>query len=149
MEKQENNKYPFSDEYMRFDEKKGRYILTEKALLENAGIDLTIRLNAKASANPQAIVNGFLDRISSLTYRFIDGHTIDTVRRHYIIACAPSARPIMQEAMMAQALYVLTAGDLSLSADKEKRALWFDETARQILFTPLCETGYSLLYCGA
>jgi hypothetical protein len=32
--------------------------------------------------------------------------------------------------MLAQALYVLTNGDLSLSADKEKRALWFDETAR-------------------
>lgn len=145
----EQKKFPFSDEYMRFDDVKRRYILTAKAILDNTGIDLMTRLNAKGSANPQATVNGLLDRISMLTYRFIDGHSINPTLRNHIIAHAPSARPIIQQAMIAQTVYVLTEGDLSLSTDLSKRALWFDETAKQILLTPLCETGYSLLYCGA
>lgn len=149
MVNQECKKFPSSDEYMRFDEAKGRYILTAKAILDGTGVNLSVRLNAKGSANEQATINGFLDRISSLTYRFIDGHAINVNLRHHIIACAPSARPIMKEAMISQALYVLTNGDLSLSSDKEKRAIWFDQTAEQILLTPLRETGYSLLYCGA
>lgn len=143
-----NQKFPYDDEYMRFDEVKGRYILTRKCLLDNTGIDLMTRLKTRGSANVQATVNGFLDRISSLTYRFIDSHAINVIERHRIIAYCPSARPIMQEAMLSQALYVLTEGDLSLSAEKDKRAMWFDETAQQVLFTPLIETGYSLLYCG-
>ena len=54
----------------------------------------------------------------------------------------------MQEAMLAQALYVLTEGDLSLSAEKDKREIWFDETAKIVLQKPLLETGYCLLYTG-
>ena len=141
--------YPYTDDYMIFDEKKYRYILTAKYVLDSTGINLTTRLNAKGSANAQSAVNGFLDRISVLTYKYIDAHSINTPLRNHIIAICPSARPILQEAMLAQALYVLTNGDLSLSADKEKRALWFDETARITLLTPLIETGYCLLYCGA
>lgn len=148
MANQECKKYPYSDEYMRYDEAKGRYVLTSKCLLDNAGINLMTRLNTRGSANPQATVNGFLDRISSLTYRFIDSHAINVAERHHVIARCPSARPLIQEAMLSQALYVLIEGDLSLSADKDKRSMWFDETARQVLLTPLRETGYSLLYCG-
>ena len=132
--------YPYTDDYMIFDEKKYRYILTAKYVLDSTGINLTTRLNAKGSANAQSAVNGFLDRISVLTYKYIDAHSINTQLRNHIIAICPSARPILQEAMLAQALYVLTNGDLSLSADKEKRALWFDETAR-ITLCKLSEYG--------
>lgn len=141
-------KYPLSDEYMVFDMLKYRYVLTAKCLLDKTGINLTARLTTKGTANPQAAIGGWLDRISVLTYRFIDAHAIDPELRNHIIANAPSARPLMQEAMLAQGLYVLTNGDLSLSPELEKRALWFDETAKNILLTPLCETGYSLLYTG-
>ena len=139
---------PFSDGYTIFDKTKNRYILTEKYIADNTGINLFARLNTKGSANPQATVNGFLDRISALTYSFIDKHAINTEYRRYIIAHAPSARAIMQEAMLAQALYVLTEGDLSLSVEKDKREFWFDETANIALQKPLRETGYCLLYTG-
>lgn len=137
-----------SDAYMQFDEKKGRYILTAKCISDNTGIDLMTRLNTKGCVNPQATVNGFLDRISTLVYSYIDMHAMNTQYRRYVIAMAASARQILQEAMLAQALYVLTVGDLSLSTDKEKRSLWFDENARIALERPLQETGYCLLYTG-
>lgn len=142
-----NKKFPYDDEYMRFDEIKRRYILTDKALLHNTGINLKTRLNAKGSANVQATINGFLDRVSALTYRFIYQHNNPAMLQR-LIATAPSARPIIQEAMLSQAVYMLTEGDLSLSQDKDKRAMWFDETAQITLLTPLRETGCSLLYCG-
>lgn len=138
-----------TDEYMRFDEVFQRYILTAKCVLDFTGIELATRLNAKGSANEQATLNGFLNRISVLTYQFIADHAINVELRYHVANCCPSARPIMQEAMLAQTLYVLTNGDLTLSADKEKRALWFDKTAETILYRNICETGYSLLYCGA
>ena len=145
----EDKKHQLSDEYMIFDETKGRYILTSEYVLDSSGINLATRLKTKGMANPQATVNGFLDRISVLTYRYITDHSINSAYRKHLVAHCPSARPIIQEAMLSQLLYVLAEGDLTLSSDKEKRAMWFDESARSILLTPLREVGYCLLYCGA
>ncbi|MCX4363996.1 MAG: hypothetical protein OSJ74_11565, partial [Clostridia bacterium] len=103
MEEEYCKKDTRNDEYMVFDEVKRRYILTAKALTDKTGINLATRLNAKGSANVQATINGFLDRISALTYRFICQYN-DTEFLINLIACSPSARPIIMEAMLSQAL---------------------------------------------
>ena len=47
---------PFSDGYTIFDKTKNRYILTEKYIADNTGINLFARLNTKGSANPQELL---------------------------------------------------------------------------------------------
>lgn len=139
---------PYSDEYMIFDDKKHRYILTAKCILDSTGIDLLTRLNVRSSANPQAAINGFLDRVSALTYRYLyqfnDNNIIDR-----IIGSYQSARDIIREAMESQTLYMLINGDLSMSQEADKRLMWFDETAKTVLSRTIPETGVSLTYQGS
>lgn len=140
--------YPYSDEYMVFDDKKRRYILTAKCIMDHNGIDLQTRLNVRGNANPQAAINGFLDRVSALTYRYLyqfnDNNTIDRV-----VSECPSARETIREAMESQTLYMLVRGDLSMSQDEKQRLMWFDETAKTVLSRTIPETGVSLTYQGA
>lgn len=139
---------PYSDAYMRYDELKHRYILTQKCVLDELGIDMEARLSAKGSANPQATINALLDRVSALTYRFIYAHNIDNEAQRYAIETLPSARRILFEAMKAQLTYVMAVGDLSISSDKNKRLQYMDDVAAEILSNPLPEIGYSLIYTG-
>lgn len=134
--------YPYSDEFMTFDLTKNRYVLTEKDLIENLGIDINQRLK-----NPNAI-KSLLNQISIQVYRFIHEHNINNAFQDFIIAKTCTGREVIRQAMEQQAIYFLTVGDLSRSADLSKRALWFDETAKEILFTNIPEIGTSLLYGG-
>ena len=139
---------PYSDEYMIFDEKSHHYVLTSKCILDHTGIDLATRLKVRGSANQQAAINGFLNRVSSLTYRYLyqfnDNNVLDN-----IIAHCESARAIIQEAMESQTLYMLINGDLSMAQEADKRAMWFDDTAKIVLGRTISETGVSLTYQGS
>lgn len=139
---------PYSDEYMIFDEKVQRYILTPKSILDHTGVDLQTRLKVRGSANPQAAVNGFLNRVSYLTYRYLyqfnDNSIIDRIISRY-----ESARAVIQEAMESQTLYMLVKGDLSMADDADKRLMWFDDTAKMVLGRVIPETGVSLTYQGS
>ena len=134
--------YPKTDEFMVFNKESSRYILTEQDVNQNLGINISDRLK-----NPNAI-NSLLNQISIQVYRFIHEHNINNELQDYVIAHTEMGRKIIKCAMEEQLIYVMTVGDLSRSTDKEKRALWFDSNAKEILCTPIPELGAHLLYTG-
>lgn len=134
--------YPYSDDYMIFDEEKKRYILTEKDIMDKFGINLTTRLKNNAMIKPT------LNQISLMIYNFIHQHNLDNKRQDYIIAKTKDGRRIIMEAMEQQLLYFLAVGDLSKTPDESKRKYWIDEMAKEILAQDICEIGASILYTG-
>ena len=139
--------YPYSDDYMVFDNTTRRYYITEKSLLD-AGIDLRARLAARKATNPEGVIDSLIKTATRHIYGFIHTHTVDTCTIDCIIAKVPSARPIMQEALIIQAMYVLYVGDLYNSVKPEDKAAAISEEAKQILGQILPEMGRSLLYTG-
>lgn len=142
------NVFPHDDENMIFDELLNQYVLTEKGALNLAGINLSVRVNTRKNTNSNATIRVILEQVSMQIYGFIHQHCVDNSLQDRVIAKCPSARPIIQRAMLNQLLYYLQVGNLSRSTDKEKRALAIDETAKKILLKPIMEIGHSLCYVG-
>ena len=134
--------YPYSDDRMTYDYETHRYILTEKSVLEELGINL-----AERSKNEVARAN-LLKLASAQVYRFIHEHNVANDFQDYIIAKTESGRKIIKEAMQHQLTYLMMVGDLSRSADINKRALWFDDNAKQVLYRPIPEIATSVCYTG-
>lgn len=122
---------PYSDNYMRYDDVKRRYILTQQCALQECGIDLESRIGGKGSPNLQATINTFLDRVSALTYRYIYAHNGDNIAQECAINSLKSARDVIFQAMKSQLIYMASVGDLTLSTDKEIRKLYMDDTMNQ------------------
>lgn len=134
--------YPLSDEFMTYDYDTHRYVLTEKDVFDNLGINISARIK-----NPTAI-NALLDQISGQVYDFLHDYNFDNNYQDFIIAATESGRKIIKRAMEEQLKYVLTVGDLTRSTDEKKRALWFDMSAKRELLKPIKEIGCSILYTG-
>ena len=134
--------FPFTDEFMRYDKQNHRYVLTDKDVLNNLGINLSARIN-----DPNTI-SALLKQVSMQVYTYIHQFNIENDFQDYVIAKTETGRKIIKEAMEQQLLYFLTVGDLSRSADVNQRALWFDEAAKQILLTPIPEIGVNICYTG-
>ena len=69
--------YPYSDDYMVFDEKTNRYILTEKYTVDVMGLDLEGAINERNGINPQILIKRFLTDVSDDIYEFIHLHSCD------------------------------------------------------------------------
>lgn len=134
---------PYSDEYLFYDDLSGQYVLTEKAVLDYLGINLT-----NAAKDASTGVKALLKRVSMLTYRRIHENATDEKQRDCIVATTETGRKIIFDAMLEQFFYMKNVGDLSLSVDKEKRLLYFSDTAQEILEQNIPEVGFSLLYVG-
>jgi hypothetical protein len=141
-------RYPYSDEYMVFDEKTNRYVLTEKYILDAYGIDLQSIVNDRNAINPQAMSERVLRMVSNAVYNEIHKYNVNTQVQDQMITYVPSARDKIQRAMAEQFLYFMENGDLSRSTLPEKRALSFDKNALAVLEEVLPELGISLLYTG-
>lgn len=141
-------KYPYSDEYMVFDEKTSRYVLTAKYILDAYGIDLQSIVNDRNAINPQAMSERVLRMVSNAVYNEIHKYNVNTQVQDQMITYVPSARDKIQRAMAEQFLYFMENGDLSRSTLPEKRALSFDKNALAVLEEVLPELGISLLYTG-
>lgn len=148
MASKDPNVFPHDDENMIFDEMLNQYVLTEKGVLNNLGVNLSVRVNARKNTDSNATIRVMLEQVSTQIYGYIHRHSVDNALQDRVIAKCPSARPIIQRAMLNQLLYYLQVGNLSRSADKEKRALAIDDTAREILLKPVMEIGHSLCYTG-
>lgn len=135
-------KYPYSDDFMKFDEPTQRYILTEQDVRENLDINLQKRL-----LNSDAI-NTVLRQVSTQVYSYIHKFNANNRWQDYVISKTKKGREIIKEAMEQQLIYFLTNGDLSRSTDPNKRLLWFDETAKETLMQPIPEIGCSICYTG-
>ena len=141
-------RYPYSDEYMVFDEKTNRYILTAKYILDAYGFDLQSIVNDRNAINPQAMSERILRTVSNSVYNEIHKYNANTQAQDQMIMFVPSARAKIQRAMAEQFLYFMENGDLSRSTLPEKRALSFDKNALAVLEEILPEVGISLLYTG-
>lgn len=129
----------YSDEQLVFDEYKGQYRLTAKAILDNLGIDLSGAMKDNANGT-----TAILWRISALVYKKIHEYNSDTEWQDSVIAHTETGRRIIKDAMLDQFLYVKTVGDLSMSTDVNKRACWFSTTTEEILFRVIPEIGTSI-----
>lgn len=130
---------PYSDEYMTYNEARSHYVLTAKAVLDNLGIDLNV--NVKDNANG---VNAFLMRVSELTYRKMHEYG-DNTEQDRIIATTESGRNIIFNAMLEQFFYVKAVGDLSLSTDRDERALYASDALIEIFEETIPEIGRSVI----
>lgn len=136
---------PYTDDLMRWDEATGRYYLTETALIRQ-GVDLRARLGR--SPSPEYVVNGLLNRATALVYGYIHAHNMNTLEQDRLIAETPSMRDIIYNALLAQALYIIYNGDLSISVKPEERENYMDNTARTELARIMPEYGRNILYSG-
>lgn len=134
--------YPYDDEYMIYNKELSRYVLTEKDVLHNLGINLAERVK------DQSAINSFLNLASMHVYRYIHQFNVNNALQDYVIAHTETGRKIVKEAMEQQLVYLSMVGDLSRSADKEERLSWFDENAKEILMRTIPEIGCSVCYAG-
>lgn len=139
---------PYSDDYLFYDEISKHYVLTEKALMENVGINLRARLSTNSTVNPETVIRSFTKRVSDMIYMFIHKHNVNNARQDCLISTIPQLRQIVQRAMEIQAVYVLTVGDLFLSTKFEDRDRAIDELAQETLNTDVYCIGGSILYSG-
>lgn len=139
---------PYSDDYMRYDEITGRYILTEKALLERVGINLRARLARGSTVAPETVIENFNITVSDMIYEYIHEFNVDNARQDCLIAHIPTLRKIIFDAMKYQAIYVSAVGNLYLSAKAEERENAIDHIAKGKLNTVISEIGCSILYGG-
>ncbi|AWW06099.1 MAG: hypothetical protein [Caudoviricetes sp.] len=145
----ENNICPYSDDYLYYDEKTNHYELTEKALVENVGLNIRARMSETAIVNPEVAIKSFNRTISDMIYQFIHSHSIDNRAQDVLISTVPELRQIIQKAMEYQAVYVANVGNLYLSTKPEERAVAIDYLAQSVLGDGVPCLGYSILYMGA
>ena len=135
-------KYPYSDEYMTYDFHSHRYVLTEKDVEEVMGIDFHEH-NDNETARSM-----ILRQVSLQVYNFIHSHNTATDWQDYVIAKTETGRRIIKEAMEQQLKYLLLVGDSSILLDPNKRHLWIDEMAKEVLMTTIPEIGTTVCYTG-
>lgn len=143
-----HNACPYSDDYLFYDKNTGRYILTEKALTENVGIDLRARMGENALVSPEVAIKSFTRTVSDMIYQFIHEHNVNNACQDRLIATIPQLRQIIQKAMEYQAIYVINVGNLYLSAKPEERKNAIDYLAQSILADTVPCLGVSILYSG-
>lgn len=140
--------YPYSDEYMIFEEDSKRYVLTSKYVFEVLGVDLEGALSERKAVNAQVMAKQFLTEVSDDIYDFIHSHSFNTDRQDYFIAKAPSLRKIIQKAMGQQFVYSRLNGLLGYSVEAEKQQARVCPKARETLLQIVPELGFSILYMG-
>lgn len=133
---------PYTDDYMTYNERRGRYILTPKAVFDKLGIDL----NVEIKQNPNG-VNAFLSRVSDSVYRKIHEYG-ENDYQDKVIAYTQKGREIIFECMLEQFFYMKNVGDLSLSTDSRERALYAADSLLEILDETIPEIGRSIINIG-
>ncbi len=144
----EKIKGPYSDDFLYWDEVTNHYVLTEKALIESAGINIRERMAETALVNPETAIKSFTRTVSDMIYQFIHEHNVDNARQDCLIANVPELRQIVRRAMEYQAVYVMNVGNLYLSPKPEERAAAIDYLAQSILGNVVPCLGISILYSG-
>ena len=143
----EKSVFPYDDEYMKFDEERGQYVLTEKALIDR-GINLRADFSETDTITPDAGILTIVYTASDMIYGYIHEFSVDNMRQDYLISKLPSLRKIIFEAMLYQAIYIRRVGNLYLSTDDNERKKAIDEIAKQWLGRTVPELCTSILYAG-
>lgn len=143
----QNITYPYDDDKMIFDPSVQQYVLTEQALLSR-GVDIRAQLSATSGVSPEGVIENIVRLASDMIYGFIHEYSADNMAQDRLIACVPSLRPIIYNAMLYQAVYVYYNGNLSLSTNRDERNMAYDDTAKKWLGRTVPELGTSILYVG-
>lgn len=138
---------PYSDELMRYDELTNMYYLTEEALIRR-GIALRARLAMTNSPSPEYVINGLLETVSEMIYNYIHSFSTNNECQDVIINHVEQARSIVYKALVQQAVYMLKAGNLSLSVDENIRRNAIDQNAKTTLDTVIRDIGRPITYTG-
>ena len=133
---------PYSDEHMIYDFETHHYILTEGCVLQELGINL------KAISKNDNAIKRVLKQASNQVYRFIHSHNTAEDFQDYIIAKTQNGRKLIKEAMLEQITYLLDVGDPSKILDMEKRGMYIDDNAKEILMRTIPEIATSICYTG-
>lgn len=153
------NTYPFSDDYMTYNDKTHRYTLTKKAVFDWLGINLDTRLNVSRLDNASAAADIALQGISRHIYGYIYARTRYKTYIEYVLAKNPECRGILQQAMLNEVDYTINNGDfwqyagvnlsegraMDLSTLRDARVVSAD--TEQLLYQPL-SCGLMLCYQG-
>lgn len=141
--------YPYSDDLMIFDSRRGRYVLTEAAL-ESGGIFLRQRLErSRGAVDATAVINGVCRTASTHIYNYIHSFNHDNSRQDELIAKAPSLRTIIFDAMLEQTKYIIFKGDRTMSSDPDEQKNYIHPSAALILTETVRELGgRSILFSG-
>lgn len=134
--------YPYSDDFMTFDELTGHYVLTEKAIAERCAIDIRARLSDNKTINPEIVINKVCRTVSDQIYTFIHSFSIHEKRQDCMIATVPQFRSVIQRAMEYQAEFLLANGDLYMSIDNSEIGKEIHRMSQQILIdSGICYSG--------
>ena len=139
---------PYSDELLKYDESTNKYYLTEQALIRE-GLPLRDRLAEGSAPSAEYVINGFLKRVTGVIYAYIHNYNADNEKQDYLISHLPSARTMIYNALINQAIYMYHNGDLTLSKDRVDKEAAFDTVALSELNRTLPEIQCSILYTGA
>lgn len=139
---------PYSDELLKYDESTNKYYLTEQALIRE-GLPLRDRLAEGSAPSAEYVINGFLKRVTGVIYAYIHNYNADNEAQDYLISHLPSARTMIYNALINQAIYMYNNGDLTLSKDRADKEAAFDTVALSELNRTLPEIQCSILYTGA
>ena len=102
---------PLNDEYMIYDYRKHRYMLTEKAVLELLGENLNDLTDGNVTLKNKLLMDASADVYG---YIYEDSRSPDYLER--IMALDEDLRPTIQDMLLAQLEYTLYNGKLSLYA---------------------------------
>lgn len=106
--------YPFNDNTMTYDNVTHRYILTPEFVLAQTGINLNQVLNPAFSVEQQQLAQQWLNQISHDLYMWVYEQNANNVVQEFWLACIPTLREYIRDAMLQQVLYVLKNGDLNM-----------------------------------
>lgn len=141
-------------DYLFFDEGSQKFVLTETAVKEELGIDLSGQLNTFGDSNPASVPIRFLKRVSMIVYNHIKKYGRDGQHLNCIINGSPRIRQEFTDALLNQVAYMVNVGDLGLQSGvnlKDGRAMHPSELRGAVRISPdtqdiLLNAG--LLYCG-
>ncbi len=137
-----NQIQPYTDDFMRFDEQSGHYVLTEKAITDKCGIDLRARLSQDKTVNADIVINRICCTVSDMIYSFIHEFSICDKRQDCLIATVPELRNAVQKAMEYQMEFFLANGSLYLSVEDSAIGKEIHRMSQNILIdSGICYTG--------
>lgn len=125
-------KYPYTDDFMRYDLNSHRYVLTAKCVKTELGINLETEFKTDIKNS----INAFLLLVSQQTYNIIHNYSANNDMQDYIIAKTESGRKMIKEAMEFRLLYMLTREEMH------------SEALESTILRSLPEIGTTICYAG-
>lgn len=102
-------KFPYDDEYMTYDYRTHRYVLTEKAVMDDLGENLDVIL---VNSDPVSR-NAFLRKISRTVYGYIKDQSSSYEFIEYILAKDGRLRDTIKDMLISQVEYTLLGGAIA------------------------------------